>query len=128
MKVIIPSLRYAARRRRLPLINQRFSRKKQASNAPIEALFRRFALPISHLPWSDPAARLRHAEQGNLGDWKTVGGNVSEMRMSIGPGYRLYFTRRGKAEIVMLIGGSKASQLRDIKLARHLAIQLGHES
>ena len=74
------------------------------------------------------AARLRHAEQGNLGDWKTVGGNVSEMRVSIRPGYRLYFTRRGKAEIVMLIGGSKASQLRDIKRARHLAMRLRHES
>lgn len=42
------------------------------------------------------AARLRHAEQGNLGDWKTVGANVSEMRMDIGPGYRLYLLAAAK--------------------------------
>ena len=40
------------------------------------------------------AARLRLAEAGNLGDWKSVGGEVSEMRFAFGPGYRLYFTRR----------------------------------
>jgi len=64
------------------------------------------------------AARLRQVEQGNLGDWKPVGGNVSEMRVDTGPGYRLYFTCRRRVFIVMLAGGSKASQRRDIKRAQ----------
>lgn len=74
------------------------------------------------------SARLRHAERGNPGDWKHVGGNVSEMRVDIGPGYRLYFTRRQKATVVMLIGGDKSTQTRDIKRARHIAEQLERES
>lgn len=55
------------------------------------------------------AARLRLAELGNLGDWQPVGGGVSEMRVDVGPGYRLYFTRRRKVRIVMLTGGDKSS-------------------
>jgi putative addiction module killer protein len=47
------------------------------------------------------AARLRLAEAGNLGDWKPVGGEVSEMRIDYGPGYRLYFTRRGALLLIM---------------------------
>lgn len=47
-------------------------------------------------------ARLRLVEAGNLGDWKAVGGGVSEMRVDTGPGYRLYFSRRGNLLIVML--------------------------
>ena len=70
------------------------------------------------------AARLRLAEAGNLGDWKTVGGGVSEMRVDFGPGYRLYFTRQGKVLIVMLAGGDKGSQARDIKHAKRLLAEL----
>ncbi len=66
------------------------------------------------------AARLRMAEAGNLGDWKSVGGDVSEMRVDFGPGYRLYFTRRGSILIVMLAGGDKSSQARDIKRAQRI--------
>lgn len=73
------------------------------------------------------AARLRQAEAGNLGDWASVGGEVSEMRVHFGPGYRLYFTRRGGALIVMLAGGDKASQARDIRRARRIAAELGEE-
>jgi putative addiction module killer protein len=65
-------------------------------------------------------ARLRLAEAGNLGDWKTVGDNVSEMRVDVGPGYRLYFTRRGNVVIVMLAGGDKSAQTRDIKRAQRM--------
>ncbi len=66
------------------------------------------------------AARLRLAEAGNLGDWKPVGGDVSEMRVDVGPGYRLYFTRRGNILLVMLAGGNKSTQARDIKRAQSI--------
>lgn len=70
------------------------------------------------------AARLRMAEAGNLGDWKAVGGTVAEMRVDVGPGYRLYFTRRQNVLIIMLAGGDKSSQSRDIKRAHALLAQL----
>ena len=70
------------------------------------------------------AARLRLAEAGNLGDWKPVGNEVSEMRVTFGPGYRLYFTRRESILIVMLAGGDKSTQARDIKRAQRILKQL----
>jgi putative addiction module killer protein len=70
------------------------------------------------------AARLRLAEAGSLGEWKAIGGKVSEMRVNFGPGYRLYFTRRGNIVIVMLAGGDKSSQARDIKRAQHILKEL----
>ena len=66
------------------------------------------------------AARLRLAEAGSLGDWKPVGGEVSEMRVEVGPGYRLYFTRRGSILIVMLAGGDKSTHVKDIKRAQRI--------
>lgn len=69
-------------------------------------------------------ARLRLAEAGNLGDWKSVGGNVSEMRVDIGSGVsiwgRLYFTRRGNVLIIMLAGSDKATQAKDIARAKQI--------
>jgi putative addiction module killer protein len=73
------------------------------------------------------AARLRQAEAGNLGDWAPVGDEVSEMRVHFGPGYRLYFTRRGGVLIVMLAGGDKSSQQRDIRRAQRIAKELGDD-
>lgn len=73
------------------------------------------------------AARLRHAEAGNLGDCKAVGGGVSEMRVHFGPGYRLYFAQKGGILIVMLAGGDKSSQARDIRRAQHILKQLEFE-
>lgn len=69
-------------------------------------------------------ARLRLAEAGNLGDWKPVGNNVSEMRIAFGPGYRLYFTKRRNIIIVMLAGGDKSTQARDIQRAQKILQQL----
>jgi putative addiction module killer protein len=69
-------------------------------------------------------ARLRLAEAGNLGDWKPVGSEVSEMRIAFGPGYRLYFTKRQNILIVMLAGGDKSTQSKDIKRAQKILQQL----
>jgi putative addiction module killer protein len=69
-------------------------------------------------------ARLRLAEAGNLGDWKSVGGEISEMRVDVGPGYRLYFTRRGGLPIIILAGGDKSTQSRDIKRAQRILAEL----
>ena len=70
------------------------------------------------------AARLRLAESGNLGDWKSIDGALSEMRISFGAGYRLYFTRKAKVMIVMLAGGDKSSQSRDITRAKRILKEL----
>jgi putative addiction module killer protein len=66
-------------------------------------------------------ARIKSAELGNLGDAKPVGEGISEMRIHYGPGYRVYFTRRGKLLILLLMGGDKSSQKRDIAKAKALA-------
>lgn len=66
-------------------------------------------------------SRLRLAAQGNLGDWKFLHAGVSEMRIDVGPGYRLYFTRRGNTVIVLLCGGDKRKQDADIGRAIDLA-------
>jgi putative addiction module killer protein len=67
------------------------------------------------------AARIMRLEDGNAGDVKPVGEGVSEMRIDYGPGYRVYFTRRGKEIILLLCGGDKRTQSRDIALAKKLA-------
>ena len=69
-------------------------------------------------------ARVRSAELGNLGDTAPVGNGISEMRVHFGPGYRVYFKIRGKALILLLLGGSKATQARDIQKAKELAISV----
>ena len=65
--------------------------------------------------------RIERLANGNPGDVRPVGSGVSEMRIDYGPGYRLYFVQRGKTLIVLLCGGDKASQRRDIGRAIKLA-------
>lgn len=67
--------------------------------------------------------RIRRLSLGNPGDVKSVGEGISEMRIDYGPGYRVYFTRRGPVVVVLLCGGDKASQDRDIALAKAVAAQ-----
>lgn len=67
------------------------------------------------------AARIRRAELGNLGDCAPVGEGVSEMRVHYGPGYRVYFSQRDKTLIILLAGGDKRTQSKDIKRAIELA-------
>jgi putative addiction module killer protein len=73
------------------------------------------------------AARLRQVEAGNLGDWQPIEGDVSELRVHYGPGYRLYFVRRGRVVVVMLNAGDKSTQKRDIRRALKLAAELGDD-
>lgn len=70
------------------------------------------------------AQRIRSAEAGNFGDCEPVGEGVSEMRIHVGPGYRLYFMQRGVVLYFLLLGGDKASQERDIKSASKMAREL----
>jgi len=65
--------------------------------------------------------RIERLAAGNPGDVKAVGNGVSELRIDYGPGYRVYFTRRGRAVIVLLAGGVKSSQAEDIGIAQRLA-------
>jgi putative addiction module killer protein len=69
-------------------------------------------------------ARLRRVEQGNFGDIKPVGEGVSELRIDYGPGYRVYLVQRGIEIVVLLAGGDKSTQDRDIKTALVLAKQV----
>ncbi len=65
--------------------------------------------------------RIERAAAGNLGDVRPVGDGVNELRVDYGPGFRVYFVRRGETLIVLLCGGDKASQPRDIARAKALA-------
>jgi len=72
--------------------------------------------------------RLRRLADGNFGDCKPVGDGVSEIRMFFGPGYRAYFMIRGDTIILLLAGGDKGSQPRDIELAHKLARKVRNDS
>ena len=69
-------------------------------------------------------ARIDRAEDGNFGDCKPVGEGVSEMRIHYGAGYRVYFVQRGLEMVVLLAGGDKSNQQKDIQTALKLAREL----
>lgn len=69
-------------------------------------------------------ARIRRAELGNFGDGEPVGEGVSEMRIHYGPGYRVYFAQRGMEIVILLAGGDKSTQGKDIRTALELARKL----
>ncbi len=70
------------------------------------------------------AQRLTRAAAGNLGDVKPVGGGIREIRIFTGKGYRLYFTMKGEKIILLLCGGDKSSQQKDIEKAKAMAGKL----
>ena len=70
------------------------------------------------------AQRLVRLQSGLMGDVKPVGAGVSELRIDYGPGYRVYFVRRGAVIVVLLCGGDKGSQSRDVARAKAMALEL----
>jgi putative addiction module killer protein len=80
-----------------------------------------FAGLKDHVGKAQVALRLDRAARGNFGDCDAVGGGVSEMRIHYGPGYRVYFTQRGAVLYLLLLGGDKSTQKRDIKRAIAMA-------
>ncbi len=69
-------------------------------------------------------SRLDSLKLGHLGDCKTVGGGIRELRVHVGAGYRVYFVQRGELIVVLLCGGSKSTQSRDIERARRVLEEL----
>lgn len=69
-------------------------------------------------------ARIRRLSLGNPGDTKAMGGGVSELRIDYGPGYRVYYARRGRTLILLLCGGDKRTQTADIQRAQNIAKEL----
>ncbi len=70
------------------------------------------------------AKRIDRIAGGNFGDTKSVGDGVSELRFTFGPGYRVYYTRRGDVVVILLCGGDKDSQARDIERAKAMAQEI----
>jgi len=66
-------------------------------------------------------ARIRRMEKGNPGDTRSVGKGILEMRIDYGPGYRIYYLHRGAQIVILLCGGDKRTQPKDIKRAQKLA-------
>ena len=71
--------------------------------------------------------RIDRMKLGNFGDHKSVGNNISELRITTGPGYRVYYTQKNDEIIVLLIGGDKSSQSDDIKKANEILKELENE-
>jgi len=73
------------------------------------------------------ARRIERMEHGNFGDVKSLGASISELRMQTGPGYRVYFTKREKEIIILLVGGDKSTQSKDIEKAKKLLKEIDNE-
>lgn len=98
----------------------------------LKVTFGRIRLPNGRIPideWLEQldvpvrariAARLRRLSAGNFGDCKNLGNGVSELRMSFGSGYRVYYGHKSKEVVLLICGGDKRSQTSDIKKAKHL--------
>jgi putative addiction module killer protein len=73
------------------------------------------------------ARRIERAQAGNLGDYKSLGNSLFELRITVGPGYRVYFTKQKNEIIILLIGGDKSTQSKDIKKAQDILKEIKNE-
>jgi len=71
--------------------------------------------------------RIDRVKEGNFGDHKPVGGEVSELRITVGAGYRVYYTKSGNDIVILLVGGDKSSQIKDIEKAKKICKELKNE-
>jgi len=72
--------------------------------------------------------RIKRLSTGNFGDHKTIGDGVSELRITVGPGYRVYYTQQESEIIILLVGGDKSTQSKDIEKAKKMAKEYYNES
>ncbi|MXY56439.1 MAG: type II toxin-antitoxin system RelE/ParE family toxin [Gammaproteobacteria bacterium] len=70
------------------------------------------------------AVRIDRMEEGNFGDHRSIGDGVSELRVDVGAGYRIYYTTRQQSVVILLCGGDKSRQRKDIECARRMAAAL----
>ena len=73
------------------------------------------------------ARRIERMEHGNFGDVKSLGASISELRIQMGPGYRVYFTKREEQIIILLVGGDKSTQSKDIEKAKKMLKEIDNE-
>ena len=71
--------------------------------------------------------RIERAKNGNFGDFKSLGSDVYELRITVGPGYRVYYTLRGDELVILLVGGDKSTQTKDIEKAKNIKEELENE-
>ena len=71
--------------------------------------------------------RIDRIKNGNFGDYKSVGDEVFEIRITVGPGYRVYYTHQGEEIIILLTGGDKSTQVKDISKAKIIKKELKHD-
>ncbi|CAA6813778.1 MAG: Toxin-antitoxin system, toxin component, RelE/ParE family [uncultured Sulfurovum sp.] len=71
--------------------------------------------------------RIKRVREGNFGDHKSLGNQISELRITTGPGYRVYYTQQGSEIIVLLVGGDKSTQSNDIEKAKEMAKEYQNE-
>ena len=91
---------------------------REYETADGEIPFRQWLATLDRSVRARIQARVLRFEAGNLGDHKSVGGGVLEARIMTGSGYRIYFGRDGASLVLLLAGGTKASQVKDIRRAR----------
>jgi len=68
--------------------------------------------------------RIQRVQKGNLGDCKSISSDISELRITSGPGYRIYYTKRNEEIVLLLVGGDKSTQTEDILKAKKIAKEL----